>query len=224
MVDWGRAQDVSETGRLARRPSRVRRGGGRLWLAALAIVGGGLALSGGAYATVGGNSIASRPPGTAIPGVNRLISPQYQAKNTDTAVPPGPQGPAADPSGGDAPDVAAWADPTPNGGSVRYPGREATWYRARALQYQLPANIAELTKARIASDQIRSSHPIDQSIVPRINRDKVISNTTTGLSPQDARRLLQLALFLGLSYVLFVVFWLWRTRGRSHGTGRVVRY
>ncbi|HEY6836002.1 MAG TPA: hypothetical protein VI142_05955 [Gaiellaceae bacterium] len=52
----------------------------------------------------------------------------------------------------------------------------------------------------------------------------MISNNTSGLNPQDARRLLQLGLFLALAYVLFVALWLWRTRGRPHGAGRVVRF
>lgn len=229
MVDWGRAQHVAKTGR---RPPRALRGGGRLWLAALATAGAGLALSGSAYAAVGERPVSAARLGTAVAAGRSLISPQYQAKNADTALRTAPRSPAADPSGGDAPHVAAWADP--RGRSVQSAGfgwqlgPAATWYRNRALQYQLGANIAELTKGRIAARHIRSTyrnvHSNDGSIAAQIDQNKVISNNTSGLNPQDARRLLQLGLFLALAYVLFVALWLWRTRGRPHGAGRVVRF
>ena len=41
--------------------------------------------------------------------------------------------------------------------------------------------------------------------------------------PADGRRLLQLGLVLGIAYVLFLVFWFWRTRGLRHRLGRAVR-
>ena len=154
MADWGRAQDVAKNGRLARRARRTRRGGGRLWLAGLAIAGASLALSAGAHAAVGEESIVAEPLGAAVPAGETLISPQYQAKNADTAVRTGPHGPAADPSGGDVPHIAAW---TGLGGrsrqtadSARRRGRAAAWYRTRALQYQLRGNISDLPKRRFA--------------------------------------------------------------------------
>jgi len=231
MADWGRAQDVAKNGRLARRAQRLRRGGGRLWLAGLAIAGASLAPSAGAYAAVGEKSIVAGPLGTAVATGETLISPQYQAKNADTAVGTGPHGPAADPSGGDAPHVAAWTGLSgrsgPTADSARRRGPAAAWYRTRALQYQLRGNMSDLPKGRIALNGTKSSdanpQTNDRSIVSRIHHDKVISNATTGLDPQDARRLLQLGVFLAIVYVLFVLFWLWRMRGRPYGAGRVVR-
>jgi len=218
MADWGRAQDVARNRRHARRAPRLRRGGGRLWLARLAIAGACLALSGSADAAVG-----ERP--SAVHGVGMLVSPQYQAKNADTALAIGPHGPAADPFGGDAPRVAARADLT---GRVRRAASSRGWYRVRALQYQFHGDISGLPKGRIARTQIGSGHLNPQatyrSIAPQIHQEKVISNSKVGLDSQDARRLLQLGVFLGLVYVLFVVFWLWRTRNRPHAADRVVRY
>jgi hypothetical protein len=154
-----------------------------------------------------------------------LIPPQYQAKNADTALAIGPHGPAADPLGGDAPRVAARADLT---GRVRRAASSRGWYRVRALQYQFHGDISGLPKGRIARTQIGSGHLNPQatyrSIAPQIHQEKVISNSKVGLDSQDARRLLQLGVFLGLVYVLFVVFWLWRTRNRPHAADRVVRY
>ena len=103
-------------------------GGGRLQLVTLAMAGACLALSAATHAAAGEASItggsttapvaraptpaeAIGAPDTAALTAEPLVSPQYQAKATDTEGKAGPTGPAADPSGGDATDVAAGSDP-----------------------------------------------------------------------------------------------------------------
>jgi len=40
----------------------------------------------------------------------------------------------------------------------------------------------------------------------------------------ERKRLLELGLALGLAYIAFLAGWFWKTRGRPHGVGRVVRF
>jgi len=104
-------------------------GGGRLQLVALATAGACFALSAATHAAAGEASVtggstttarvarapapaeAIGAPDTAALTAEPLVSPQYQAKAADTEAIAGPTGPAADPSGGDATDVAAGSDP-----------------------------------------------------------------------------------------------------------------
>jgi len=65
---------------------------------------------------------------------------------------------------------------------------------------------------------------ISAPIVYRVDSHNVISGRAGGIDPRDARTLVRLGLFLGFAYVLFVVLWLWKTRGRPHRAGRIVRY
>jgi hypothetical protein len=126
--------------RVTATPARVNRfdhdrlshrfgGGGRLQLVTLATAGACLALSAATHAAAGeaaitGGSTTTAPvartpapaeaigaPDTAALTAEPLVSPQYQAKAADTEARAGPTGPAADPSGGDATDVAAGSDP-----------------------------------------------------------------------------------------------------------------
>jgi hypothetical protein len=229
MVDRGKAQDVARARRHDRRPPRLRRGGGRLCLAGLAGVGACVALSAAAHAGV-------KPLDTALPTSRTLISPQYQAKKSDTAAGIGTPVPAADPLGGGAPRVAAGADqgrrPGKPAGYVEYSvvsaRAETGWYRARELQYQLFTPISPFLGNTIVSAQFNSFKPIlkstNQSIVGQMTKEKVISNSARGRDPQDARELLQLGVMLALAYVLFLAFWFWKTRHRPHGARRVVRF
>ena len=223
--------ELFDAGRPERLLRRLRGGEGRFRLTALATSSACLAL----FAATGAS--ASR----AVLAAEPLVSPQYQAENADTEAEVGPNGPAADPSGGgvagaaaDTGGAAAGADPVVQGARALRPA--GTWYRVRNWQYQFRATISSRSEEngahtspsdRLASHVGGSSAPLERHTlitlgIPRdIARDNVISGS---VSERDARRLLQLGLLLGFAYVVFLFCWFWRTRDRPRGAGRVVRF
>jgi hypothetical protein len=188
VVDQGRAPNgVTPPASVVRGAcDRLDGGGGRLCLLALAAAGACLALSSPALAA------------------KTLVSRQYQNKSADTTARTLPRDPAADPSGGDAPRVAAGSDPL----RILPAGRTASgsrWYRLRNSQYQLRTSITDHKPAGV----------------------KAISSTNTvpiQLDNADRRHLVQLGAALGSAYALFLAFWFWWTRARTHRARRAVRY
>jgi hypothetical protein len=188
VVDQGRAPNgVTPPASAARGGcDRLDGGGGRLCLLALAAAGACLALSSPALAA------------------KTLVSRQYQNKSADTTARTLPRDPAADPSGGDAPRVAAGSDPlgilsAPRtaSGSERYHSRNS-WYQLRtAITNREPSGVKAISS--------RNTPPIR------------LDNT-------ERRRLVQLGAALGFAYVLFLAFWFRWARARTHGARRVVRY
>jgi hypothetical protein len=188
VVDQGRAPNgVTLPASVARGAcDRLDGGGGRLCLLALAAAGACLALSSPALAA------------------KTLVSPQYQSKSADTTARTWRNGPAADPSGGDPPRVAAGSDP------LRIlPAPETAvgseWYHFRNSRYQL--------RTSITPHETTGVKAISSGNTPPIRLD----NT-------ERRRLVQLGAALGFAYVLFLAFWFRWVRARTHGARRVVRY
>ncbi len=202
-------------------------GRGRLRLVTLAAASACLALS------------------VAIPAAEALVSPQYQAKTTDTGPKVGAAGPAADPSGGGVADVAAGSDSqgrlTQFGSSLvggHLPNTPSTvvWYRTQNTRYQLHQRSSQRGGAR-QSDMSLSfvrwngdskTNRIDRQIVLNVTQahgSKVISSAVhSNEQVADARLLLRLGIALGLAYLVFLVAWFWTTRDRRHGVARVVRF
>ena len=223
--------ELFDAGRPERLLPRLRGGERRLRLTALATSSTCLAL----FAATGAS--ASR----AVLAAEPLVSPQYQAENADTEAEVGPNGPAADPSGGgaagaaaDTGGAAAGADPVIQGARALRPAW--TWYRVRNLQYQFRTAISARSgnngarinpSDRLGSRASGSSTPLEKQtlIISRIPnyivRENVISGSVTA---KDARRLLRLGFLLGFAYVVFLCCWFWRTRDRPRGAGRVVRF
>lgn len=158
---------------------------------------------------------AAAPAGAAVPTVNRLISPQYQAKSGDTATTAGVvvlHGL-----------TAHRADP---------PGGSTTWYRTRNARYQLqidsflpsaqsPGHMVNWERATSASVPRHNG----LQIAPQIRRNAAVTNEPRAISSGDARLLLRLGLGLGFTYIVFLAAWFWRTRNGTEGAAaRVVRF
>lgn len=189
-----------------RRTRAVRRTR-RLWPVGFVVVAGGLALPTGASATLAVRSSAASTSSS-------VVSAQYQAKNVSNAVEAGPRGSTAEPPRGVASHVAAEADPS----------KSRTWYHSFHLQYQLFRSIPERTTTGSIRYRLmiagRTTPPTSRPISAR----KLIPTVVPGLNQKDARILFRLGLVLGLTYLVFLVVWLWGTRVRPHDRGRVVRY
>jgi hypothetical protein len=216
----GRNGREAHVDRLDRRPLSDRfGGGGRLRLVTLAAASAYLALS------------------AAIPAAEALVSPQYQAKTSDTGPKGGATGPAADPTGGSDPQGRL----TQFGSSLvggHLPTRPpaAAWYRTQNARYQLHQrssrrmssrqNAMSLSFVRWNGDS--KTNQIDRQIVVKdaqAHGSKVISSAVhPGEQVADARLLLRLGIALGLAYLVFLVAWFWTTRDRRHGVTRVMRF
>lgn len=257
------------TPRSARRLSWLPRGGGRLWLVALATAAGYFALSAGAHAAVGEVSMAGDAAGSpgvavaptptravdvltaALPDTKSLVSRQYHAKNADTEAIAGPNGPAADPTGGDSLRAAASSDPETQNPWLLHvvprskqasptnahgeAGSQNGWYRHRNSQYQLHETNSQALPYHVGvnmqtivgytpTDPYLSRGWIRRSIATSIGYQTPRSSDQTVISAGDARRLLQLGVGLAFAYLVFLVCWFWKTRDRPHGVGRVVRF
>jgi hypothetical protein len=128
----------------------------------------------------------------------------------------------------------------PQSAPLQAPG---TWYQIRYSRYRFTNGLttpklqaAEADSHLIAADSPRlmrgSSSLIDDRIYRRNFPSGVIparDRSSNGLAgPQtkaaEKKRLLVLGLALGLAYIAFLAGWFWKTRGRPHGAGRVVRF
>lgn len=158
---------------------------------------------------------AAAPAGAAIPTVNRLISPQYQAKPGDTAT---------------AIRLAVVvARPAPRAGL--HVG-STIWYRPRNVRYQLRGALLHpshqssryvVNRYRAASRSISRDNRL--RIAPQIGEGDAVTPERRPISSAEATVLLRLAFGLGLTYVLFLAAWFWRTRNRTEGAvARVVRF
>ena len=159
---------------------------------------------------------AAAPAGAAVPTINRVISPQYQAKSGDTATTAG---------------VAVLAGPTAHPAGRQ--GGSTISYRTRNARYQLQnASFLPFTQAReyIVNAVRAMSAPISRynrlQIPQQIRRsDDAVTHEPRAISSGDARLLLRLGLGLGIAYIVFLAAWFWRTRNRTEGAAaRVVRF
>jgi len=158
---------------------------------------------------------AAAPAGAAVPTINRVISPQYQAKSGDTATTAG---------------VAVLAGPTAHPAGRQ--GGSTISYRTRNARYQLQnASFLPFTQAReyIVNAVRAMSAPISRynrlQIFPQIRRSDAVTHEPRPISSGDARLLLRLGLGLGIAYIVFLAAWFWRTRNRTEGAAaRVVRF
>jgi hypothetical protein len=158
---------------------------------------------------------AAAPARAAVPTINRLISPQYQAKSGDTATTAGVA-------------VVAGLTAHPAG---RHGGSTIS-YRTRNSRYQLQ-NASFLLVARspgyVVNPERAMSAPIPPynrlQIAPQISTRAAVTHEPRAISSGDARLLLRLGLGLGLAYIVFLATWFWRTRNRTEGAAaRVVRF
>jgi hypothetical protein len=112
-----------------------------------------------------------------------------------------------------------------------------TWYQKSHSQYRLLGTItgSGLSPAlAIAPARSSNSYGIQARIQPYITYWIARQNFRIGVisaadrpkqaRAADKRRLLELAIALGLAYVAFLAGWFWKTRGRPHGTQRLVRF
>jgi len=135
--------------------------------------------------------------------------------------------------------LAVWSHP-----SQSAPGqRLRAWYQAvysryrllvpitasdpsapRTLTRTIAANLSPILSSKLADIQ----SVIGTSMSLQTFRSTVIPARERPVEPQaqavERRRLLELGLALGLAYVTFLVGWFWKTRGRRHSVGRVVRF
>jgi hypothetical protein len=158
---------------------------------------------------------AAAPAGAAAPTVNRLISPQYQAKSGDTATTAGVA-------------VVASLSAHPAG---RHGGSTIS-HRTRNARYQLQ-NSSFLLLARSPRYIVNPVHAMSAPIppynylriAPQISPRAAVTHEPRAISSGDARLLLRLGLGLGLAYIVFLATWFWRTRNRTEGAAaRVVRF
>ncbi len=195
------------------------------------------------------SSVNFRPSPVTAPARAELVSPRYQAKNSDIggAGPRGADGSAADPqpeaisigaiselssSPGVAPAVHA---PFPRKASAWHKLRR--WYQTAHSQYRLSRKIngdepaqPPLAVDEIAHDPSNHSHDSSDRIRRVIHRQISRRNSRPSVIPAqpedeaaDKRRLLEPGVaFGGLSYVAFLAGWLWKTGRKSHSVGQVV--
>jgi hypothetical protein len=158
---------------------------------------------------------AAAPAGAAVPTINRLIPPQYQATSGDTATTAG---------------VAVLAGLTAHRAGP--PGGSTTWYRTRNARYQLQ-NASIQPSAQLARYMVNLGRATSTSvprhnrlqIAQQIRRSDAVSHEPQAISSGDARLLLRLGLGLALTYIVFLAAWFWRTRNRTEGaSARVVRF
>lgn len=168
---------------------------------ALAVAGMALFAIGSAVATA-----RSR----AVPTLQTMISPQYQAKMPFGVVGAGPHGFIAGPSRSGADGVAAAAD-------LSKPGK---WYHSVFVRYQLPKRIAVSRPRENGAYRTLSARSTGLDTAPH----KAIPIVGAGLDQKDLRLLFRLGLALAAAYAVFLGVWLWRTRVRPHDRRRAVRY
>lgn len=112
-----------------------------------------------------------------------------------------------------------------------------TWYQESHSQYRLPGTITGFGRSpalAIAPARSNNAYGIQARIQPYIRYWIASQNFRVGVisaadrpnqaRAADKRRLLELAIALGLAYVGFLAGWFWKTRGRPHGAQRLVRF
>ena len=187
-----------------------------------------------------------RPSATAGHFSESLISPQYQAKTPSIANHQHYESRRSRAAWFGKPSYVRGTAPAAHSGLPRTTFAERrlpTWYQAAHSQYQLSDLISRRDSASTPPSAppivtklwsggryipVQTGSLIDGQIGPATLRSIVIPATQNlaqpGAQPANQTTLLALGLALGLAYVAFLVAWFWKTRGRPHGAGRVVRF